>query len=113
MTACARGTHLFEHGPDAVLTDWLAWPLLGGDAESIAAGLRTAFGDCTNRLATWIAARSRISEDWLTTTDAEQYVVLGAGLDTFAWRQPPAAAYACSRSIILRHRRGSDLASRH
>ena len=35
----------------------------------------------------WVAARSRLAEDWLITSDAEQYVILGAGLDSFAWRQ--------------------------
>jgi methyltransferase (TIGR00027 family) len=35
----------------------------------------------------WLAARSRLAEDWLAASGAEQYVVLGAGLDSFAWRQ--------------------------
>jgi methyltransferase (TIGR00027 family) len=52
------------------------------------AGLREAFGEVSVRLANWMAARTRISEDWLKTSGAKQYVVLGAGLDTFAWRQP-------------------------
>jgi methyltransferase (TIGR00027 family) len=88
MAACARGVHLLTYGPDAVLSDWLAWPLVGSEAETIAAGLREAFGKVSVRLANWIAARSRITEDWLKTSGAKQYVVLGAGLDTFAWRQP-------------------------
>jgi methyltransferase (TIGR00027 family) len=37
-----------------------------------------------------MAARSRVSEDWLGASGAEQYVILGAGLDSFAWRQPGA-----------------------
>jgi methyltransferase (TIGR00027 family) len=41
----------------------------------------------TVQLATWVTARSRIAEDWLAASDAEQYVLLGAGLDSFAWRQ--------------------------
>jgi len=87
MTACARGWHLFNHGPCAVLVDWLAWPLVGGAAEALMAGIRAAFGDPTDQLATWVAARSRLDEDWLAASGAEQYVILGAGLDSFAWRE--------------------------
>ena len=51
------------------------------------AGVRAAFGDVTDQASTWIAARSRIAEDWLAASGAEQYVILGAGLDSFACRQ--------------------------
>jgi methyltransferase (TIGR00027 family) len=88
MAACARGWHLSTHGPRAVLVDWLAWPLVGSAAEALMAGLRAAFGDVSVQLATFMAARSRIGEDWLVASGAEQYVILGAGLDSFAWRQP-------------------------
>jgi methyltransferase (TIGR00027 family) len=67
--------------------DWLAWPLVGSQAEALTAGLRAAFGDVTVQLATWVTARSRIAEDWLAASGAEQYVILGAGLDSFAWRE--------------------------
>jgi methyltransferase (TIGR00027 family) len=87
MTAGARGWHLFTRGPHAVLVDWLAWPLIGSPAEALFAGIRAAFGDVTGPVATWIAARSRIGEDWLAASGAKQYVILGAGLDSFAWRQ--------------------------
>jgi len=87
MTAHARGAHLLIHGQRAVLTDWLAWPLVGAEAESMTARLRAAFGDSASLLATWVAARARFTEDWLAGSWARQYVLLGAGLDTFAWRQ--------------------------
>jgi methyltransferase (TIGR00027 family) len=87
IAACARGAHLLVHGPDAVLADWLAWPLVGIAAEAIAAGARAAFGDAESLLATWVAARSRFAEDWLSESGAAQHVILGAGLDSFAWRQ--------------------------
>jgi hypothetical protein len=38
MTAHARGVHLLMHGLRAVLTDWLAWPVVGAEAESLTAG---------------------------------------------------------------------------
>jgi methyltransferase (TIGR00027 family) len=37
---------------------------------------------------TWVTARTRLAEDWLASCGAGQYVILGAGLDSFAWRQP-------------------------
>jgi methyltransferase (TIGR00027 family) len=88
MAACARGGHLLYSGPDAVLFDWLAWPLVGSEAEAMATGYREAFGEVSIRIANWLAARSRITEDWLAASGATEYVLLGAGLDSFAWRQP-------------------------
>jgi methyltransferase (TIGR00027 family) len=90
MAACARAVHLFAHGPRAVLADWLGWPLVGGAAEEMVAGLRAVFGDAAPLVETWIAARSRFTEDWLRDSGAAQYVILGAGLDSFAWRQSTA-----------------------
>jgi methyltransferase (TIGR00027 family) len=86
MAASARGSHLLTHGPHAILQDWLAWPLIGPEAETIPLRAREMFGDRAPLLATWISARSRITEDWLGESGAGEYVILGAGLDTFAWR---------------------------
>jgi methyltransferase (TIGR00027 family) len=87
VAACGRGAHLLTHGPNAVLQDWLAWPLVGRDAEAITARARSDFGDVAPLLATWVAARSRFAEDWLARSGARTYLILGAGLDSFAWRQ--------------------------
>jgi len=43
-------------------------------------------GDSAVDYATWHAARVRLTEDWLGVSQAEQYVILGAGFDSFAWR---------------------------
>lgn len=88
MTAAARGWHHYQHGRNAIHHDWLGWPLVGPDAEQLMATLHGVFGDAGFLLANWIAARSRIAEDWLHDSRAQQYVVLGAGLDSFAWRAP-------------------------
>jgi methyltransferase (TIGR00027 family) len=88
IAAMARASHLLHYGPRALLADWLAWPLAGADAEAILAKRRELLGDLDVPFCAWIAARSRLAEDWLITSAAEQYVILGAGLDSFAWRQP-------------------------
>jgi methyltransferase (TIGR00027 family) len=71
-----------------VLNDPIAIPLLGHhfacDAEKESTRFARAFR-------AFIAARSRLAEDHLAEAVAQglrQYVILGAGLDTFAYRNP-------------------------
>lgn len=71
-----------------VLNDPVAIPLLGGefkfDPEKESSRFARAFR-------AFMAARSRLAEDQLAQAVAlalTQYVVLGAGLDTFAYRNP-------------------------
>lgn len=87
LAATARAAHLLLNGPRALLQDWMAWPLLGPDAEMHVELARGVLGEQAADFATWLSARTRLSEDWLRASKAEQYVILGAGLDTFAWRQ--------------------------
>ena len=88
MAAAVRGAHLFQYGPRALLADWLGWPLAGADAEAFLTNRRGRLGNLEVPVNVWIAARSRLAEDWLMDSAAQQYVILGAGLDSFAWRQP-------------------------
>jgi methyltransferase (TIGR00027 family) len=88
MAAVARAIHLLHYGPQALLIDWLAWPLVGAAAESMAAAAPAVLGEAKQSFMTWFAARGRLTEDWLARSQARQYVILGAGLDSFAWRQP-------------------------
>lgn len=66
--------------------DPLAWRILGVDRHAILAGV----GDDAHRALRWfIAARHRCAEDRVHAAVAggvDQVVVLGAGLDTFAYR---------------------------
>lgn len=66
--------------------DPLAWPILGVDRAAVLAGV----GDDPHRaLRFFIAARHRCAEDRVRAAVADgvdQVVVLGAGLDTFAYR---------------------------
>jgi methyltransferase (TIGR00027 family) len=87
LAAAARAGHILSHGPRVVLNDWLAWPLLGSDAETYLERGVTLLGEYAVDYATWHAARTRLPEDWVAASAAEQYVLLGAGLDSFAWRQ--------------------------
>jgi len=81
-----RAAHqVLEHG--FIFTDPLAARILGADAE---AAIREAENDLSRRkLRLFIAVRTRFAEDSLTvaaTRGVRQLVVLGAGLDTYAYR---------------------------
>jgi methyltransferase (TIGR00027 family) len=89
--AMRRAVHQLLDDPK-VLDDPFALPILG---EELAAELRAAPGGIarlgTGSLRAFVAARSRFAEDQLASavaTGVRQCVVLGAGLDTFAYRNP-------------------------
>lgn len=86
LAATGRAFHLLAYGPRALLADWLAYPLLGPDADAYVDAAKGLVGDSAAAYATWHAARVRFTEDWLAANQSEQYVILGAGLDSFAWR---------------------------
>jgi len=74
-----------------VFSDPLARTILGDDADAIIAGLSA--GPAHQRTRVYIAARSRFAEDCLgaaVSRGVRQAVVLGAGFDTFALRNPHA-----------------------
>jgi methyltransferase (TIGR00027 family) len=83
-----RAAHQLIDGA-AILVDPLALRILGSDHET---SLRFAREHPAGPRIRWlIAARSRIAEDALTVAaghGARQLVVLGAGLDTLAYRTP-------------------------
>lgn len=86
--AAHRAAHqLLERGQ--VFADPLAIAILGApDSELTRSDLRAP---ATRGMRLFIAARSRFAEDSLAAAVARgvrQYVVLGAGLDTFAYRNP-------------------------
>lgn len=93
--AAARAAHLIVDGPPPILADTLAAPLLGERAEELIAYHRR-HGDhvVLAGARTQATCRARYTEDRLATAAASgvrQYVILGAGLDTFAYRSPLAA----------------------
>ena len=86
--AVRRAAHQLLDRP-LVFEDPFALTIIGPDA----AMATEAKGDARTSAAfrAFMAVRSRYSEDGLAeavTRGVRQYVVLGAGLDTFAWRNP-------------------------
>jgi methyltransferase (TIGR00027 family) len=86
--AAHRAAHQILEG-GRIFSDPLAVRILGRDAESIA---REAEADPSRRrMRLFIAARTRFAEDALAAGvegGVRQLVVLGAGLDTYAYRSP-------------------------
>ncbi len=89
--AVRRAAHQLLDSPP-VFEDPLALRIIG---EREAAKLRSRIGPAerpwNNSLRAWIAARSRYAEDQLAAAvhrGITEYIILGAGLDTFAYRNP-------------------------
>jgi methyltransferase (TIGR00027 family) len=90
-----RAAHQLYDAPPLILDDPIAVPILGPYANEIA---RTPGRDPAHKprpfsiaLRSFLVARSRYAEDLLAHAVARgvtQYVLLGAGLDTFAHRNP-------------------------
>jgi methyltransferase (TIGR00027 family) len=94
--AIRRASHQLYEQPPLVLNDPVAVPILGPSAADRLEEARLAFDEPGNVvLRAWLVARSRYAEDKLAEAVAgaygnpvTQYVLLGAGLDTFAHRNP-------------------------
>ena len=87
--ALRRAAHQFADRPP-VFDDPLALRILGPEGEAAARSPAVSgHGPMARGLRAFMAVRSRLAEDRLAQGYAEgvrQYVVLGAGLDTFAYR---------------------------
>jgi len=91
-TAYLRAAHMLLDSPPHILEDPLALRLLGPEAEQ---RIRKQEGDLQTPsrrgLRAHVVLRSRYAEDRLQAAVARgvrQFVLLGAGLETFAFRQP-------------------------
>ena len=91
-TALAAAAHRAAHQVierGMLFQDPLAMRILGADYDAIAKDLGA--GEAGRRMRLFIAMRTRFAEDALAAAVAggvRQLVVLGAGLDTFAYRSP-------------------------
>jgi methyltransferase (TIGR00027 family) len=88
----SRAAHQLLDAAPRVLEDPLALRILGDAAVQSIRARRARFDSAPARfLRAFLVARSRIAEDTLGAAVARgvrQYVILGAGLDTFAYRSP-------------------------
>jgi methyltransferase (TIGR00027 family) len=87
-----RAAHQVLDGA-AIFVDPLALRILGADADDLVREAKAEADPFRQRLRWFIAIRSRIAEDALAAAierGVRQLVVLGAGLDTYAYRGPHA-----------------------
>jgi methyltransferase (TIGR00027 family) len=86
-----RAAHQVLDGA-AIFEDPLALRILGADADDLVREAEAETDPYRQRLRWFIAVRSRVADDALaaaTKRGARQFVVLGAGLDTTAYRALP------------------------
>lgn len=92
QTAVAAATHRAAHQvleQGRIFADPLALRILGEDAETVARNAEEK--PSGRRMRIFIAVRTRLAEDSLASAverGVRQVVVLGAGLDTYAYRSP-------------------------
>lgn len=89
LCAAARAAHLLVDGAPTIFADTVARRLLGPDGEE-AIGYHLAQPDHPLLRAgrAEVTTRARFAEDLLAASGARQHVVVGAGLDTYAYRHP-------------------------
>jgi len=90
--AMLKAAHQLIDGGDKLLTDPVILKLLGAEAKDhILETSHNFFAPAPMALRTHIVLRSRYTEDCLANAyknGVRQFLILGAGLDTFAYRQP-------------------------
>ena len=87
--AVARGTHRLWDAPPWIVDDPFALDLVGPGWEELARSARALVREPVWRRGhAFVQIRTRYPEDRLTESQCGQYVILGAGLDAFAWRRP-------------------------
>jgi len=89
LAALARGWLRIEATPPWVLDDAFALVLVGPVWQELHERVFSQFPSHVIReTIAALCTRSRYAEDRLTTGAFAQYVILGAGLDSFGWRRP-------------------------
>jgi methyltransferase (TIGR00027 family) len=89
FAAVSRGLFRLETASPWVLDDVLALVLVGPVWQQLRDRFDPLFpGPVRREARAAVCARSRYAEDRLAAGAFTQYVILGAGLDSFAWRRP-------------------------
>jgi methyltransferase (TIGR00027 family) len=89
LAAVARGLFRMEAAQPWVLDDALALVLVGPAWQELRRGPVSLFpAEVAREVFAGVCTRSRYAEDRLAAGTFPQYVILGAGLDSFAWRRP-------------------------
>jgi methyltransferase (TIGR00027 family) len=89
LAAVARGLLRLEATPPWVLDDAFALVLVGPAWQELRELLHSLFPtEVVREVLAAVCTRSRYAEDRLAAGAFTQYVILGAGLDSFAWRRP-------------------------
>ena len=92
MAAAARAAHLLVDDPPYIFSDTVAEALLGDQAAELLSYHRThAAHPILSAARAQVICRSRYAEDRLAEAadrGVRQYVLLGAGLDSFGYRSP-------------------------
>ncbi|WP_040805489.1 class I SAM-dependent methyltransferase [Nocardia concava] len=89
FAAVSRGLYRLETAGPWVLDDVLALVFVGPVWQELRERFDPLFPDPIRREArAAVCTRSRYAEDRLVAGGFTQYVILGAGLDSFAWRRP-------------------------
>jgi len=89
LAALARGLLRMEEMPPWVLDDAFALLLVGPAWRDLRELISSLFpARVRAETAAAVCTRSRYAEDRLAAAGFGQYVILGAGLDSFAWRRP-------------------------
>lgn len=87
--AFVRAAHQILDTPPLLFEDPAALPLLGPGAKTLINDHRDKHQSPYGRgLRSHVCLRSRFTEDRLAASGASRYVLVGAGFDTFALRQP-------------------------
>lgn len=89
MTAMARAAHRMLDERPWLVDDPFGMMLIGPKWRDVFDAKTSGYTpDMMAEIRAFVAARARYAEDRLEAGDFSQYVILGAGLDSFVWRRP-------------------------
>jgi len=97
MAAAIRGLHRLEAEPPWLFDDQFALVLVGPAWRDLRVELADSLTEpLLRQIGVMATTRARYTEDRLAAAPFEQYVLVGAGLDSFAWRRPDRLAAGLS-----------------